>query len=245
MDFRARRWTTQDLCVASIVLMVICGADYQQFVLAARTPAMARNGCLLAAGFVFLIGFLPASAVIAATPVWHLQRLANAVQVIPVVLMHTLSGHSANTARTVVIVVSLTTALGAGCSILRAMTDAAASLGQHPASRPIWSRLLPIALGTIVAIHGQSLVDMMCRSEHGLHYRRRPARGIHIAQPSHLRQVGQHNIGDRWRHGYPDLPREVDRLHDDPGDHSVDRLLTSLVPYCRTALAALNILSGK
>lgn len=123
---------------------------------------MARNGCLLAAGFVFLIGFLPASAVIAASPVWHLQRLADPVQVIPVVLMHTLSGYSANTARTLVIVVLLTTALGAGCSILRAMTDATASLRPRSTAQPIWSRLLlPVALGTIVAIHGQSLVDMM------------------------------------------------------------------------------------
>lgn len=147
--------------VASIVLMVICGADYQQFVLAARTPATARNGCLLAAGLVCLIGFLPASAVIAASPVWHLQHLADPIQVIPVVLIHTLSGHSANTARTLVIVVLLTTALGAGCSILRAMTDATASLGPRSAARPIWSRVVPIALGTIVALHGQSLVDMM------------------------------------------------------------------------------------
>lgn len=147
--------------VASVVLMVIFGADYQQFVLAARTPAMARNGCLLAAGFVFLIGFLPASAVIAASPVWHLQHLADPVQVIPVVLMHTLSGYSTDTARTLVIVVLLTTALGAGCSILRAMTDAAASLGPRSSTRAIWSRVLPIALGTLVARHGQSLIDMM------------------------------------------------------------------------------------
>jgi SSS family solute:Na+ symporter len=130
-------------------------------VLAARTPTMARDGSLLAAGFVFLIGFLPASAVIAASPVWHLRHLADPVQVIPVVLIHTLSGHSASTARTLVIVVLLTTALGAGCSILRAMTDATASLGSRSSARPIWSRVLPIALGTIVAIHGQSLVDMM------------------------------------------------------------------------------------
>ena len=146
---------------ASVVLMVVCGADYQQFVLAARTPGMAKNGCLLAAGFVFLIGFLPASAVIAASPVWHLQRLADPVQVIPVVLMHTLSSRSANPARMLIIVVLLTTALGAGCSILRAMSDATASLGPPSAGRPIWSRVVPIALGTIVATHGQSLVDMM------------------------------------------------------------------------------------
>jgi len=147
--------------VASVVLMVIFGADYQQFVLAARTPAMGRNGCLLAAGCVFLIGFLPASAVVAASPVWHLQHLADPVQIIPVVLIHTLSGHSANTATALVTVVLLTTALGAGCSILRAMTDATASLAPRSSARPIWSRVVPIALGTIVAIHGQSLVDMM------------------------------------------------------------------------------------
>ncbi|MFP3186050.1 MAG: hypothetical protein RXS25_35690 [Paraburkholderia sp.] len=147
--------------VASVVLMVICGADYQQFLLAARTPAMARNGCLLAAGFVFLIGFLPASAVIAASPVWHLQFLADPVQVIPFVLMHTLSAYVPDTAKTLVIVVLLATALGAGCSILRAMTDATASLGPHSAARPIWSRVLSIGLGTLVAKHGQSLVDMM------------------------------------------------------------------------------------
>jgi len=108
--------------VASVVLMDICGADYQQFLLAARTPAMARNGCLL---------------------------------------MHTLSSHSANPARMLVNVVLLTNALSAGCSILRAMTDATVSLGPPYAGRPIWSRVVPIALGTIVATHGQSLVDMM------------------------------------------------------------------------------------
>ncbi|BEU21215.1 hypothetical protein [Paraburkholderia terrae] len=147
--------------VASVVLMVVFGADYQQFLLAARTPTMARNGSLLAAVSVFLIGFLPASAVIAASPVWHLQHVADAVQVIPVLLIHALSGDSASTARTLVIVVLLATALGAGCSILRAMTDATASLGPGFLARPIWSCGLPIALSTIVAIHGQSLVDMM------------------------------------------------------------------------------------
>lgn len=149
------------LAFTSVILMVVCGADYQQFVLAARAPGMARNGCLLAAGIVFLIGFLPASAVIAASPVWHLQRLADPVQAIPVVLMHTLSVYSIDTARTLIIVVLLATALGAGCSILRAMTDATVSLGPHSAARPIWSRVLPIALGTLVARHGQSLVAMM------------------------------------------------------------------------------------
>lgn len=41
------------------------------------------------------------------------------------------------------------------------MTDASASLGPHSAARPLWSRVVPIILGTLVARHGQSLVDMM------------------------------------------------------------------------------------
>ena len=147
--------------VASIVLMVIWGADYQQFVLAARTARMARNGCLLASVFVLLIGFLPASAVIAASPAWHLQQLPDPVQVIPVVLLHTLSVHSTDTARILIIVVLLATALGAGCAILRAMGDAIASLSPHLVTHPNLSRIMPIALGTLVAERGQSVVDIM------------------------------------------------------------------------------------
>lgn len=75
--------------VVSVAVMVVCGADYQQFVIATRTPATARAGCLLAAGIVFAIGFLPAATVIATSQAWQLGQVVDPVQVIPVVLIQT------------------------------------------------------------------------------------------------------------------------------------------------------------
>lgn len=70
---RARART--GLTLISIVLMVLCGADYQQFLIATRTPAAARAGCILATAIVFARGFLPPSVVIVASAVGHLDHL--------------------------------------------------------------------------------------------------------------------------------------------------------------------------
>lgn len=145
----------------SVAVMVVCGADYQQFVIATRTPAMARTGCMLAAGIVFAIGFLPASTVVATSQVWHLDQVVDPVQTIPVVLIHTLSSYTMSATRNLVIAMLVTTALGAGCAILRAMSDATATLGPRTITRPIWSRVLPVLFGSLVASRGQSLVGMM------------------------------------------------------------------------------------
>jgi SSS family solute:Na+ symporter len=147
--------------VVSVVAMVICGSDYQQFIIAARTPTTARTGSLLAAMVVFTIGFLPASAVIAAVPIWNPDGVADPVQTVPIVLMHSFSLYSMSTTRDLVTVILLTTALGSGCSILRAMCDAAATLGPRFITKPLWSRSLPIVLASLVSMRGQSLVDMM------------------------------------------------------------------------------------
>jgi SSS family solute:Na+ symporter len=147
--------------VVSVVAMVICGTDYQQFIIAARTPTTSRTGSLLAAMVVFGIGFLPASAVIAAVPIWHLDGVADPVQTVPIVLMHSLSLYSMSTTRYLVTVVLFTTALGSGCSILRAMSDATATLGPRIITKSLWSRSLLIFLASLVSMRGQSLVDMM------------------------------------------------------------------------------------
>jgi SSS family solute:Na+ symporter len=147
--------------VVSVVAMVICGTDYQQFIVTARTPATARTGGLLAAIVVFAIGLLPASAVIAAVPIWHLDGVADPVQTVPVVLMHSFSLYSMSATQDLVTVILLTTALGSGCSILRAMADATATLCPRFISRPLWPRILPILLASVVSMRGQSLVDMM------------------------------------------------------------------------------------
>ncbi|MFM0234118.1 hypothetical protein [Paraburkholderia sediminicola] len=147
--------------VISVVVTVVCGADYQQFVIAARTPTTARIGCVLAAGIVFAIGFLPASTVIATSQAWHLDHVGDPAQIIPVVLIHTLSSYTISATRNLVIAMLVTTALGAGCAILRAMCDATATFGPRTASRPVWSRVLPVLFGSVVASRGQSLVEMM------------------------------------------------------------------------------------
>ncbi|WP_051888216.1 hypothetical protein [Caballeronia sordidicola] len=147
--------------VVSVVAMVICGTDYQQFIIAARTPATARIGALLAAMVVFTIGFLPASAVIAADPIWHLDVVADPAQTVPIVLMRGLSLHPTSATRDLVTVILLTTALGSGCSILRVMSDATATLGPRFITKPLWSRSLPIVLASLVSMRGQSIVDTM------------------------------------------------------------------------------------
>ncbi len=145
----------------SVAVMVVCGADYQQFTITARKPSTARVGCLLAAAFVFAMGFLPASAVIANGTNVHWQDVADPVQIVPVLLMHSLPEHWASAAENLVIIVLVTTALGSASSILRAMSDATATLGSPSIMRPVWSRALPVLLGTLVASRPQSLVDMM------------------------------------------------------------------------------------
>jgi SSS family solute:Na+ symporter len=76
-------------------------------------------------------------------------------------LIHTLSGDSASMVRIPVIIMLVSTALGSGCAILRAMSDATATLGRPSVMRPIWSRVLPVVSASLVASRGQSLVEMM------------------------------------------------------------------------------------
>ncbi|WP_321907922.1 hypothetical protein [Paraburkholderia sp. J11-2] len=146
------------ITVTSVVAMVICGADYQQFVIAADKPSAARMGCILAAGFVFVIGFLPASAVIAARSLWHLGEVSDPAQVVPILLMHSLSD---SVASSVVIVLLSASTLGAGCAILCAMSEVVSAIGPSTVRRPISSRILPVVFSLLVAARGQNLVDMM------------------------------------------------------------------------------------
>jgi SSS family solute:Na+ symporter len=144
--------------VASVAVMVVLGSDYQQFIIAAHGPAAARIGCLLAAGIVFALGFLPASAVIAARSFWKLNNATDPVQVVPVLLMHALSQR---TGPNFIIAALVASALGAGCAILRAMSEALAAVGPRSTWQSVWSRILPVALRFLLATRGQSLVDIM------------------------------------------------------------------------------------
>ncbi|AOJ42410.1 hypothetical protein WJ23_31580 [Burkholderia lata] len=145
----------------SVGVMVVCGADYQQFAIAARNPSSARAGSLIAAGVVLSMGFLLASAVIATTLYGHVQQTSAPIQVVPLLLMHSFPGGATATAQDLVIILLVTTALGSASSILRAMSDAAATFGQPSIMRPVWSRVLAVVVSAAVASRPQSLVDMM------------------------------------------------------------------------------------
>lgn len=148
------------LTLLSVVAMVVCGADYQQFPIDARTATGARMGCLIAAVIVFAVGFLPASAIIASAGLWHLSTVPDPVQVVPRLLVLSL-GTSSRIAPVVVVSILLTTALGSACSILRAMTDATATLPYSSRFPSVFHRALPIGAATVVAVHGQSMINTM------------------------------------------------------------------------------------
>jgi SSS family solute:Na+ symporter len=159
-SIRAQPDVHVELTLLSVIAMVVFGADYQQFPIEARTPTGARLGCLIAAVIVFSVGFLPASAVITSASVWHLGTLPDPVQAVPQLLILSLPTFGHIAAVTVVLVL-LTTALGSACSILRAMTDATAALPYGSQLPSVIHRTLPVCAATLVAVHGQSMINIM------------------------------------------------------------------------------------
>ncbi|PRG73464.1 hypothetical protein C6T58_28825 [Burkholderia multivorans] len=148
------------LILLSVAALVLCGADYQQFPAIARTPAHARSGCMIAAVIVLGIGFLPASAVIAVANVWQLNHLPDQVQIIPKLLAQAI-GSSSQVISTIVTCLLIVTALGSACSILRAMIDAMATVSRGSPVPPVFHRVLPVVAATLIAIHGQSIINMI------------------------------------------------------------------------------------
>ena len=147
--------------MVAIIFLVITGADYQQFVIAARRPIDAILGCLLAAGFLFLTGFLPAAAVLAARHAGMLNGLADAKQVIPFLLMQ-FTGRAGAGLSIGLLLVLLSAALGSGAAIIRAMTAALASTMSTERQVPqALLRVLVTLVGAVAAARGQAIIDTM------------------------------------------------------------------------------------
>lgn len=145
----------------AVGLLVCTGADYQQFVLAARTPGSALRGCLLAGLLVFFIGFLPSAVVVAMQHAGALNGLANTKQVVPWVLGQVAGSVGQGADKLMLIALSLA-ALGAGAAILRAMTDALAcsASGKRTAAHPIFA-LIALSASALLASRNQGIVDTM------------------------------------------------------------------------------------
>jgi SSS family solute:Na+ symporter len=159
-SIRAQPVAHTGLVLLSVAALVLCGADYQQFPAMAKTPTHARYGCLVAAIIVLGVGFLPASAVIAGANLWQLDHLADPAQVVPKLLAR-VTGSSGQVLSLNVTCLLIITALGSACSILRAMTDATATVSRGSPIPVVFHRILPVLVATVVAIYGHSIVNVM------------------------------------------------------------------------------------
>lgn len=145
----------------AVGLLVCTGADYHQFVLAARRPSGAAAGCFLAGIALIAIGFLPSALVVTMQQAGALGDLPDSKQVIPLLLARVAGALGPGTDKVMLVALS-TAALGSGAAILRAMASALASAvpapvpDRHPALA-----LGALGLGAAVASRGQGIIDTM------------------------------------------------------------------------------------
>lgn len=145
----------------AIVFLVVTGADYQQFVIAARSRKDAVVGCCLAAICLLLLGPLPASAVVAAGHAGLLAGMVSAKQAIPMILAD-VSSQLGRGWDVVMLLALLVAALGSSSAIIRAMTSASASVFE-PRTR-VGRACVTIGivlLGGAVADRGQGIIQTM------------------------------------------------------------------------------------
>ena len=145
----------------AIVFLVVTGADYQQFVIAARTRTDALVGCALAAVVLIVVGALPASAVIAAGDAGMLAHAVDGKEAIPSVLAH-MSDRLGKGSGTAMLLILLAAALGSGAAVVRAMTGAVLALPDVPrAHARVPVSAVIVLLGGIVANRGQAIIETM------------------------------------------------------------------------------------
>jgi SSS family solute:Na+ symporter len=147
--------------VLAVGLLVCLGADYHQFVLAARRPVAAAAGCALAGVVLIAVAFLPPALVLALKGTGELDGLSDAKQVIPLALGRAADGLWPGSQALLLAALS-TAALGSGAAIVRAMASAmaAATPGARDANHAGWS-MAALAAGGLLAARGQGIVETM------------------------------------------------------------------------------------
>lgn len=158
-DLQRIPWVRLWVIILAIAPLVVTGADYQQFVMAAKGPRAAVLGCLLAAGFLFLFGFLPAAVVVAYQSGPAAAQPASGNQIMPFIMAGVAQRLAAGYGW-VVLAGLLTAALGSAAAIVRAMSLATLSaIGSE--RRPGGVNLAMVLLGGLIASRGQSIIDTM------------------------------------------------------------------------------------
>lgn len=145
----------------AVVFLVLTGADYQQFIIAASSRTSAVLGCAIAAFVLLIVGALPSAAVLAAKGAGVLSHNANAKEAIPTILAH-MSDRVGKGAGTAMLLTLLGAALGSGAAIVRAMTDAVLALSAAPRAHARFRvSVVIVLLGGIVAMRGQAIIETM------------------------------------------------------------------------------------
>lgn len=140
----------------AVSVLVCLGADYHQFVVAARRPVHAVLGCGGAAMALFVLALLPPAVVVAMQQAGAIEGLADAKQVMP----HVLARVAAN--------------LGPAASALMLATLGVAALGAAAAI----TRAMAAALGTVVAGSSSGRRCRHARMQPRLRERGRPVRRL-------------------------------------------------------------------
>lgn len=142
-------------------LLVCTGADYHQFVLAARGPGAAVRGCLMAGAGLLLLAFLPPAVVLSsvAQPSW--PGVSDAKQVVPQALSLAATELAA-AAGPVMLGVLAMAALGSGAAVLRAMVSALqAARPRRASTSPVVLAAIATAVATALTATGLPIVDTM------------------------------------------------------------------------------------
>ena len=143
----------------AVTPLVVTGADYQQFVMAAKTPRAAVWGCLMAAAFLFMLGFVPAAIVLAYANVSAAAHPAHGSQIIPFILSEMMRRLASGYGWALLIAL-LTAALGSAAAIVRAMASATVgAMGDKLTSSGV--NLAMLLLGGLIASRGQAIIDTM------------------------------------------------------------------------------------
>jgi solute:Na+ symporter, SSS family len=153
-------WKNATVIVLSTIALVILGADYQQFVVLARSSKAAIMGCILAGGVILLVSTLPASAVLAALRQGQLPEVVSAKESIPYLVALPFGGRDAMIGKWVLVGL-FAAALGSSATIAMAASQAM-KRALH------WERLsersvsiLVVLAGIAVAQTGYSMIGLI------------------------------------------------------------------------------------
>lgn len=153
-------WRHTAVIVLSTIALAILGADYQQFVVLARSPRAAIAGCILAAVVILLISPLPASAVLAAIRQGQLPEAVSAKESIPYLVALPFGGRDTMIGKWVLVGL-FAAALGSSATIAMAASQAMKRALHWERLSETSVSILVVLAGIAVAQTGYSMIGLI------------------------------------------------------------------------------------